>query len=204
MRCPIDQTCFGKLVALEWAQDDCLFTTWPPPKSNHMKSLTPEQIARIEYLARDAWVVDTGDADDESKSWDNFTAALTQMSSIELHYFACNFNWDCGIKELDAVIDHRECDAGTALTVYWLGQPATHYRMEARANLTPDAREIVALLRKIEAKLIKQEFNHCSIACDPFNIMGQPMTRGFARDREVVPAEMFRKIDGIEIEPYLC
>ena len=167
-------------------------------------SLTPEQIQRIEYLACDEWVVDTGAADDEAKTWHNFTNTLQRMSSVELHHFACNFNWDCGVKELAAVIDHPECDAGTAQMIYWLGQPAEHYRMETRGNLTPDVTTVVDLLRRIESKLQNNSFSDKRIACDPSNIMGQPMTMGSERDRAVVPEFMFRKTDGMEIEPHMC
>ena len=169
-----------------------------------MPELTPEQIARIEYLASDEWVVDTGSADDEAKSTQNFESTLQKMSALELHHFACNFNWDCGVQELDAVISHPECDAGTALMIYWLGQPAEYYRMQKRGSLSPDSVLIVELLQKIESKIQNGEFDRREIACDPTNIMGQPMTTGSARDREIVPEEMFRKINGLTIEPHLC
>jgi hypothetical protein len=169
-----------------------------------MTQLTQEQISRIEYLACDEWVVDTGAADDESRSWQNFNGTLQLMSAIELHHFACNFNWDCGAQELEALVDHCECDAGTALMVYWLGQPAEHYRMQQSGSLSPDANNVVALLRKIETKFENNEFKTQGIACDPMDIMGQPMTSGSERDREVVPGGMFNTIDGVSIEPHQC
>jgi len=169
-----------------------------------MTDLTPEQIARIEYLATDEWVVDDGGPDDDAQSWLNFTRCLNEMSSIELHHFACNFNWDCGVKELNAMIDHRECDAGTALMIYWSGQPAEYYRAESRGHLTPDDSEVVELLRKIENKLVGKEFTKNNIACDPLNMMGQPKNRGSDQEREIVPDQMFQKLDGIEIEPHWC
>ncbi|WP_425571309.1 DUF4274 domain-containing protein [Novipirellula rosea] len=33
------------------------------------------------------------------------------MSSVELHHFAYNFNWDSGVKELHRIIEYPECDA---------------------------------------------------------------------------------------------
>jgi hypothetical protein len=169
-----------------------------------MFDLTPEQIARVEYLATDQWVVDDDSPDSASRSWQNFQRAIGLMSSLELHHFACNFNWDCGVDELEAVIDHPACDAGTALMIYWLGQPATHYRMAARRKSPDQPDDVEKLLRKIEAKIVNNGFRSNAIACDPTNIMGRPMTRGSDRDREVVPAQMFDAIRGVEIVPQLC
>ena len=169
-----------------------------------MIHLNPEQIARIEYLATDKWVVDDNSADSASRSWQNFQRVLDQMSSVELHHFASNFNWDCGVEELEAVIDHPSCDAGTALMIYWLRQPATRYRMAARRKTLDESNDVVKLLRNIETKIENNAFRSNMIACDPTNIMGQPMTRGSDRDREVVPARMFEAIKGVAIVPHLC
>ena len=41
-----------------------------------MFDLTPEQIARVEYLATDQWVVDDDSPDSASRSWQNFQRAI--------------------------------------------------------------------------------------------------------------------------------
>jgi hypothetical protein len=169
-----------------------------------MYDLTKEQAERVEYLASDQWVVDDDSMDSDARSWHNFRKVLSLMSFIELHHFACNFNWDGGVDELDAVIDHPACDAGTALMIYWLGQPATCYRMAARRTICEKSDAVVSLLRKIEFKIENNVFQSNLIACDPTNIMGQPMTRGSDRDRAVVPARMFRATTGITIVPHSC
>ena len=167
-------------------------------------TLTPEQIARVEYLASDDWVVDSGAEEDEASSWRNFSDTLQKMSAVELHHFTCNFNWDGGMEELDAVVEHPECDAGTALMIYWLAQPADYHRMAKRGNLSPSFKSVLSLLLKIEDRIRNNAFATHRIACDPTNIMGQPMTMGTDHHREVVPAQMFLKIDGAVIEPLSC
>ena len=166
--------------------------------------LSAEQRMRVEYLATDEWVVDTGSADDDARSWNNFDRTLAQMSSVELHHFACNFNWDCGVKELHRVIEHPECDAGTALTIYWLGQPLEYYEMEAPTEAFPGADEIVGLFRKIEDMIGGERFKESQISCDPSNILGQSMLRGSTQERELIPDQMFQKRIGMEVKPLIC
>jgi len=169
-----------------------------------MVDLTSEQKQRIEYLATDAWVVDTGANDDDAKSSANFRRTLEQMSSIELHHFACNFNWDCGTDELAAVIEHPECDAGTAMMIFWLGQPAYYYRRNKAGKLTENEQSTFEFLRRIEGRLLSSDFASTRIACDPFDIMGQPMTTGSDRDRELLDSRLLSALDGNVVEPYLC
>jgi hypothetical protein len=76
--------------------------------------------------------------------------------------------------------------------------------MAARRKSPDQPDDVEKLLRKIEAKIVNNGFRSNAIACDPTNIMGRPMTRGSDRDREVVPAQMFDAIRGVEIVPQLC
>lgn len=168
-----------------------------------MTDLTSEQKKRIEYLSTDAWVVDSGSPSDEAMSTANFRRTLALMSSIELHHFACNFNWDCGVDELLAVVGHPECDAGTAMMIFWLGQPVHYYRRYQRGKLEEHEQPVFDLLRIIENRLELGEFSHSKIACDPSNIMGQPMTMGSESHREVLNSRLFIKLDGESVDPYL-
>ncbi len=169
-----------------------------------MPDLTSEQKKRVEYLATDEWVVDTGADDDEARSLENFRATLSQMSSIELHHFAWLFNWDCGTDELAALVEHPECDAGTAMMIFWLGQPTEYYRDNRDGKLAERQQPAFEFLRHIETRLLSDDFAHSAIACDPFDIMGQPMTRGTDQEREVLDARLFNKLDGEVVEPYMC
>ena len=169
-----------------------------------MPELTPEQVKRVEYLATDEWVVDTGADDDEARSLENFYATLRQMSSIELHHFACNFNWDCGTDELAAIIEHPECDAGTAMMIFWLGQPLHYYRRHRDGKLAKHEHSTFEFLRSIETRLMSNDFANSAIACDPFDIMGQPMTSGTDREREALDARLFNKLDGEVVQPHMC
>ena len=169
-----------------------------------MAALNATQIERIEYLATDAWVVDSGSPDDDTVSNANFTRVLNAMSSIELHHFACNFNWDCGTDELAAVVDHPDCDAGTALMIFWLGQPAHYFRAHKRNKLTESETPVFAWLDSIARRLVSGDFSCCNIACDPFDIMGQPFATGSDRERELIDARLYDKLQGESIVPHLC
>ena len=169
-----------------------------------MPELTPEQKKRVEYLATDAWVVDTGSDDDDARSMENFRKTLAQMTSIELHHFACNFNWDCGTDELAAVIEHPACDAGTAMMIFWLGQPTHYYRRHRNGKLAEYEYPTFEFLRRIEKRLLSDDFSHSAIACDPFDIMGQPVTRGSDLAREVLDPRLFIKLEGEVVQPHTC
>lgn len=74
--------------------------------------LTPEQQARVEFLLYECY---------ETES---ITENLKQLESTqEIHEFATNYNWDYGIEPLKLILQHPLCDRGTALKIYWLGQP---------------------------------------------------------------------------------
>jgi len=87
-------------------------------------------------------------------------------SAAELDHFSRRYNPNDGLAPLHAVLRHPECDAGTALFIYWqfhelLDDP------EARAGTqTEDARwNAHALLAEIEQRY-PQGFRHRRIACD--------------------------------------
>ena len=163
-----------------------------------MPKLSPQQIARIQYLATDEWVVDTGSSDDEQKTMENFQAALAEMSSIELHHFACNFNWDGGTEELSSVLNHPKCDAGTALLIFWLAQPVYYFRGAAKGKLTESERETYEWLKHIESRFTNNQFSASDIAIDPRT---EGLTMGTDYHREYVDERMFIPTCGTPVEP---
>src|SRR5262245_5361282 len=87
------------------------------------------------------------DADHE-RVYDDFFA--TAEDSEELHIFADNFNWDCESGELKQLIQHPLCDLGTALLIYWRGQPGYYLRYATKQEAEPYERKAYSLLRDIE------------------------------------------------------
>lgn len=97
-------------------------------------------------------------------------AALT--SSAELHQFCLRFNVNDGFDPLYAVIAHPQCDAGTALYIYWQFHELLADE-QARADMTgQDARWNPApLLASIERRY-PHAFAHQAIPCDPALALG--------------------------------
>jgi hypothetical protein len=137
-------------------------------------SLTPTQRERLRYLIEDEWV----DEDDEERSMRSFRTAICGVESPEeLHIFAGNFNWDCGWHELTVVLEDSRCDYGTALMVYWLGQPDYFYRkIELGEPLSSDEIDTWERLKWLEERLLSGGYIRRQIAFEPASVIGRPIT----------------------------
>lgn len=80
----------------------------------------------------------------------------------ELHAFAYLWNWDNGVEPLRAVIEHPCCDLGTAMMVFWLGEPED----ALLGDLETDKDEL-QLLRAIDARMNAGGYATANIAFEP-------------------------------------
>lgn len=103
-----------------------------------------------------------------SGEYETLCAAIARFTSPEeLHRFSRRYNVNDGLEPLCCVVGHPECDAGTALFIYWqfhelLDQPAIRAATDnehARWNAH-------ALLSDIEQRY-PRGFRHQGIAYDP-------------------------------------
>ena len=119
-------------------------------------SLSDEQLARIDFLLYDC-------EDDAT-----FGETLQRIeSSAELHAFAQQINWDGGFDELDAVLGHPQCDRGTALMIYWLGEPA-YFAEFTSVDDVPDVNQpLKHFLNRVETRLLTDQFKSDKIRFDP-------------------------------------
>ena len=85
-------------------------------------------------------------------------AKVAEMDLWELDQLARHHNWDDGVKKLQTIVEHPGCDLGTALTIYWLGQPEELADYETPAQAPKDERAVVKLLRTIEARVARDDF----------------------------------------------
>ena len=78
------------------------------------KRLTPEQKKRVKFLLA------------ENAASDSFSESLQLVeTSSEIHDIAVKYVWDCeGEEKLVRLLNHPLCDKGTALQIYWRGEPA--------------------------------------------------------------------------------
>jgi hypothetical protein len=153
----------------------------------------------IETLAREEHLDHLSDEEleaftetDFEREYDAFFASVTDPE--ELHIFADAFNWDCELEKLTKVIHHPLCDRGTALLVYWRGQPAYFLRYGSRAKIPYFERENFDLLREIERRMTDGGYARFDIPYDPTNDAGtdqRPKRREVERFAREIPAMMY-------------
>src|SRR5579859_2705680 len=101
-----------------------------------------------EFVAR--FREQTPDIDDEI---DIFLAWLKENGPDEWHRWAINWNWDHGTEIFEWIVAQPNCDKGTALSIYYAGQPDyfTRYASleEAEAATADDVDDIVGMIKTI-------------------------------------------------------
>lgn len=167
--------------------------------------LSPDQRKRILSFLEDEWV---DDDDDEARTEANLRNLLAQIETpLELHWCARLFNWDTECDTLRTLMKHPLCDRGTALAVFWAGQPDYYYRRPL-LQLTEDERQVRTLLEEIERRYTDANgFAHATICTDPGDMDGEDMHKraGGAALARVIPAEFFRPSPGTKptaFDPY--
>jgi len=173
------------------------------------KALNKKRIKEVWYVA--------GQWGPEAYSWpaDEFeefrkvcdrkrTTFLKKCSDpIELHLFYTLWNPDDGF-EIQKIIKNPNCDAGTALRVYWEHEPYFYRRYGAIKDADPVHRENYRLIRSIETKFKKDEFASKDIPFDPTPWIRSDdsfeeeddLEDGFGPKKKirVIPKQMFEEI----------
>jgi|SaaInlStandDraft_1057018.scaffolds.fasta_scaffold63185_3 hypothetical protein len=119
-------------------------------------SLTNEQLARIDFLLYEC-------EDDEIFA----ETLLCIETSSELHALAQQINWDGGFDELNAILDHSLCDRGTALMVYWLGEPTYFADFESDDDVPVENQSLKQFLNRLENQLMTEHFKFNTICYNP-------------------------------------
>ncbi len=129
-------------------------------------------------IGRDTWVdrFDNSDDEDEtefereSRRWDKLRDKFLKEATdpLELHCFTCDWNWDGGLSALLKVVMHVHCDAGTALHLYWLGDPYSYQEYRTLSECAYiDQRETLQMLRAIERRFKRDDFATKRFPFDP-------------------------------------
>ena len=130
------------------------------------------------------------------------------------HRTAIGFEWDYGTEKLLEVI-RRRCDLGTAMLIYWHGQPDFYRRHKRRSDLTI-GRDEFDMLCEIERNVIDGFYTDRNIPFNPFDYMGrnwcanpirdvycelpEPMYRGVGTEEEMAQRQPIRSgIAGLPI-----
>lgn len=140
----------------------------------HDRTLTMDQVDRAVRLVLRSDGFEFGDGRDWSDGEEIGRRAFREElarcdSALELHCVASNLNWDLGYDGLRAVLEHPRCDRGTALLLYWFGDPTY-------APADPDAewnREPAEFLAGIAERYLRGGFASSAIATDPACAFGE-------------------------------
>ena len=97
---------------------------------------------------------------------------------VLLHYVAWlsaeTLTWhDVGFDWPKSVLAHPNCDAGTALMIYWLASPGYAYSVEPDDWQRPNQRD----LKKIENAYLGEKYKTQKIAFDPTPFLPKPKDR---------------------------
>lgn len=105
---------------------------------------------------------------------DEADSAIARFTTAgELDHFSHRYNANDGFGPLRCVLSHPECDAGTALFIYWQFHELLDDPQARSATQTEPARwNAHALLAEIEQRY-PHGFRHRRIACDPAAVCAQ-------------------------------
>ncbi len=170
----------------------------------------------ITDVGNDTWVDRWDGSDDEgevkfereSRRWDKLRDKFLKETTdpLELHCFACYWNWDGGSSQMLRVAKHVYCDAGTALRLYWLSNPYWYQEYRTLGDCSYDnEREVLQILWTIERRFKRDDFATKRFPFDPTPwirddlaesavhkmpaIMREPIVAGRTSKRTRQPAE---------------
>jgi hypothetical protein len=91
----------------------------------------------------------------------------SDADSAELHLYASQVNWDFGSESLLKVASHPNCEAATALLIYWRGRPEWYLQYASTSDVPEHEREIFELLSFIESRYLSGTYRVGSLKYDP-------------------------------------
>lgn len=135
-------------------------------------NLSDAQKERIEYLLYEA--------EDENQFLSEFNKIATKE---ELHELAQNINWDGGYFELEQIISHPNIDRGTALLLYWYGEPQYFTKYSSAEEVEECNRQNYIFIKKVERMLLENDFKSNEIPFNPvqhlnMNLIQQKKLKG--------------------------
>ncbi|MBI3824345.1 MAG: DUF4274 domain-containing protein, partial [Planctomycetes bacterium] len=108
------------------------------------------------------------------------------------HRTAKHFNWDYGFDKLREII-RQQCDLGTAMLIYWAGQPDFYRRFKSRAEITGNGRDHFDMLVEIERNVAAGFYTHQNIPFNPFDDEGENWCENCKRNVHCeLPEAMYR------------
>ncbi len=115
-------------------------------------------------------------------------------TSEELHYLACNYNFDSGVNVLQWIAESEQCSEATALLIFWSAQPEEYTEYSWNAKKLPQSVEVEVfdLIRTIIENFKKGFYRKTDISYDPKEDMPES---------DIIPQIMLQSTNGEE--PYI-
>jgi Domain of unknown function (DUF4274) len=168
----------------------------------YLEKISTERQQFIFDMANDEWVdrVDEAIRDDEirfdalSEEMQAKTAQFlaTTTESLELHCFADHWNWDGGMEEMMTIAKHPNCDAATALLLFWRSDPEYYLQFSSRDEVPDYNRDGFDLTQLIEERFLRGGYaSSGEIGFDP----REDVRIGEAvPGRRVIPAQLMQAV----------
>lgn len=128
-------------------------------------------IASDQWIARFDAVQDYAALERETKKWDRVRNGFLKedvANPLELHWFSLNWDAERGAEPLRRIVKHANCDAGTALRLYWINDPYYYqdYRLIRDCPYSAE-REMLQILRAIEQRFKRNDYATRRFTFDP-------------------------------------
>jgi Domain of unknown function (DUF4274) len=170
---------------------------------DYLKKISAERKQFLFDMANDEWVdrLDEATKKDDAK----FNALLEKMyqrrvtflatpttPALELHCFADHWNWGGGLEAMRQVAEHPNCDAATALLLFWRADPEYYLQFSSRDDVPDYNRDGFDLTQLIEERYLRGGYaSSGEIGFNPREDVriGEPVP-----GRRVIPAQMFQAV----------
>jgi hypothetical protein len=169
----------------------------------YLEKISAERKQFICDMANDEWV---DRLDDSTKKDDaKFNALSEQMyrqrvtflatastPALELHCFADHWNWGGGVEAMRQVAEHPNCDAATALLLFWRSDPEYYLQFSSRDDVPNYNRDGFDLTQLIEERFLRGGYSSGGeIGFNPREDVriGEPVP-----GRRVIPAQLMQAV----------
>lgn len=127
----------------------------------------------------------------EIETDEEFSEYLKKINSSEcLHILASEINWDGDLEAIYYVINHPNCDRGTALLVYWYNQPG-YWGVKSESDIYDYEIDSFNLHNELQKRLLGDYYNKSNICFDPFNERGTDWVSALnKRELESIPKSL--------------
>jgi hypothetical protein len=168
----------------------------------YLEKISAERKQFIFDMANDEWVdrLDEATKKDEAK----FNALSEQIHqqrvtflatpttpALELHCFADHWNWG-SVEAMRQVAEHPNCDAATALLLFWRSDPEYYLQFASRDDVPDYNRDGFDLTRLIEERFLRDGYSSSGlIGFNPREDarIGEPVP-----GQRVIPAQMMQAV----------